>query len=517
MTKKVAHNDIQLVDIDSITGAAYNPRVALEDRLKQMENSLLYLGFVLPLYINQHGVLLSGHQRTKVAKHLGYTKVPVVRINVSPKFEKSLNVWFNKATNDMGKQDSAKQAFIEFMTERPPDFSTMKPIEPDSEFPCLHTSAIELAPLLVREGNSLEEYEREVASGLIANRVYMPLVLCGEELINGLLRMYAYHRGSYSHVDAVQIPPEKANYARLALNFLAMDFRLQDALQDELRYNAYRRIGLQKCIMGLSRGFSFPVYQRVVPNMQRSWHVLRDADGELHQYMPNRNPEALERYRKTYGERIIDFGAGTFHDAAILREAGFKVAAFEPYCLPPDAGMRSRTPACVHTSRTKVRQFLEDLVEMEEAESLVSSFVLNSVPHHKDRMVVLAIMSSLCKFNTTAYITTQSVKAAATAYAPADMEPNMYVGQTIGTLKVQKFFYPDELRKMLEVFWGKVDIKHSANNLVATCRLPKRPHPQLLKEALEFEFNLPFSTGETLNLVAEAKQVFSSYVGIKIT
>ncbi|UKA27176.1 ParB N-terminal domain-containing protein [Photobacterium damselae subsp. damselae] len=53
---------LRLVPIDSINPSSYNPRKADQKRLKILELSLSKLGFVMPIYCDKSGEILSGHQ-----------------------------------------------------------------------------------------------------------------------------------------------------------------------------------------------------------------------------------------------------------------------------------------------------------------------------------------------------------------------------------------------------------------------------------------------------------------------
>ena len=100
---------IKLVPIESIHASDYNPRKNDEKRLHLAELSLRKLGFLLPIYATEDGEILSGHQRTLVAKRIGFEKVPVVYVeNRDLKARKGVNLMFNRATNDLAKQDTCE-------------------------------------------------------------------------------------------------------------------------------------------------------------------------------------------------------------------------------------------------------------------------------------------------------------------------------------------------------------------------------------------------------------------------
>jgi hypothetical protein len=97
------------VNIDDIRPSTYNPRQADPARLDLVELSLRKLGFVLPLFADADGELLSGHQRHHVATRMGATRVPVAFTKAMDlNKRKAVNILFNRATNDFATTDSSK-------------------------------------------------------------------------------------------------------------------------------------------------------------------------------------------------------------------------------------------------------------------------------------------------------------------------------------------------------------------------------------------------------------------------
>ena len=98
---------IKLVPIDAVKASEYNPRRNDEKRLALAELSLRKLGFLLPIYADEHGEILSGHQRQLVARRMGFPEIPVEYVSEKELGErKAVNVLFNRATNDLQKQDT---------------------------------------------------------------------------------------------------------------------------------------------------------------------------------------------------------------------------------------------------------------------------------------------------------------------------------------------------------------------------------------------------------------------------
>lgn len=81
--------------------ATYNPRKDLKPGDKEYEkikNSINEFGYVEPIIVNKDMTIIGGHQRLKVLKHLGYTEVDCVVVEVDKTKEKALNVALNKVT-----------------------------------------------------------------------------------------------------------------------------------------------------------------------------------------------------------------------------------------------------------------------------------------------------------------------------------------------------------------------------------------------------------------------------------
>lgn len=96
---------IEYVDITLLKPARYNPRKSNNDQDSQIQTSLETFGFVDPLVINsaenRKNIVIGGHLRLRIAKKLGYKKVPVVFVNMPDEArEKELNIRLNKATGE---------------------------------------------------------------------------------------------------------------------------------------------------------------------------------------------------------------------------------------------------------------------------------------------------------------------------------------------------------------------------------------------------------------------------------
>lgn len=96
--------NINVVDIDTLVLAEYNPRVELRAGMQEYEKlkkSIQEFGYVEPIIVNDNtGNVVGGHQRINVLKDLGYKEVEVVHVNLDDAHEKALNIALNKISGN---------------------------------------------------------------------------------------------------------------------------------------------------------------------------------------------------------------------------------------------------------------------------------------------------------------------------------------------------------------------------------------------------------------------------------
>lgn len=93
--------EFKKLSVEVLIPATYNPRKDLKPGDKEYEkikNSINEFGYVEPIIVNKDMTIIGGHQRLKVLKHIGYTEVDCVIVEVDKTKEKALNVALNKVT-----------------------------------------------------------------------------------------------------------------------------------------------------------------------------------------------------------------------------------------------------------------------------------------------------------------------------------------------------------------------------------------------------------------------------------
>lgn len=495
-----------LEPIDSLIPASYNPRKVDPERLKLVELSIRKLGWVLPVYATKSGELLSGHQRTHVARALGYTHVPCVRLgDMDDRTRKAVNILFNRSTNDMDVGDvpsdlreKIRSIDILGMAEALPDKS--------NSYPCMAASVEPIGSYVRANSGRWIPYARNVAVTLLGHRIVMPIVVDPAGLVvNGIGRLQMMAEKHYATGSFVHLTAAESVFAGAMLNLLSMDFNVEEKYADLLRYNSFRRARRVRYELGL--GFVF--------------QVVNSYNTDSFDY---RDPKDAEKWKATYGTSIVDFGAGHLHETEILRSIGVRVSPFEPYRL--GVGNDIDVPASLDVAQ----RFLEDVAAGVQYSSVFISSVLNSVPFEQDRRYIVKICSALCGPSTVCYgwassnkhpnITAQiQKKGLSERHVKAgcfmlNYEPNVVLGDFGDKPKVQKYHTPSEFYDLFKSAFRVVNVKRCADNCSASAADPIGPAG--LREALEFEFNLPYPDGKSMNMVAPAIAAFEKRLGVKL-
>ena len=92
---------IEYLPINQLKLCEYNPRKISEKDFNDLIKSLSKFGTVDPLIINsdkqRYGTVVGGNQRLLALKKLGYSEIPVVKINIPDiNLEKELNIRLNR-------------------------------------------------------------------------------------------------------------------------------------------------------------------------------------------------------------------------------------------------------------------------------------------------------------------------------------------------------------------------------------------------------------------------------------
>jgi hypothetical protein len=491
---------VNLLPVESLEPDPNNPRKPDQARMALLSLSLQKLGFIQPIFATKSGMILSGHQRTKVARGRGIKTVPVVYANLSLDNQQGANILFNRATNDFSAFDtgfsiSEKLHYTDVIdaAEQLPDFEG----EDWYAARCKEQSIIELGK---KHAAAYDKKATVLAVSVIKLGIKIPIVVSESgQIVNGIHRLFAAKELGLKTFPVITIPDNLAVVSAHFLNYLSMDFHVDEEFANLLRYSAFRR----------------PQNNRgAVPKAYRFWgngcRTLPDKDSYSVDYW--------RHFRDIHGHSIVDFGAGLCKVAPFLQSKGMDCIDFEPYRIDPESESKEPSPAF---SRSKAREFLKLISDGRKINSIFLASVLNSVPFPKDRMAVLAIVHALSDKDTCIYGTCRDISDFNYEYGGIrnanyfvfDSEPGVRVGDVMRRPKIQKFHTQKEAAEMLSRLWLKYEFWPGGNVFYFKASAPKGINTTVLKQALEIEFNLPYADGSTMNLVKTAIKAFEKRLG----
>lgn len=317
----------------------------------------------------------------------------------------------------------------------------------------------------------------------------MPCVVTekGNRIVNGRARAAAAGKLGMATIKTVPLPDENFEVAHGLLNLLSMKYEGEGTLADDLRANAFRAAPSVRHYMSVNS----------VNELLRGKNPLHfDQHKEEHQ----------KAWVDHYGPNTLDFGAGNYWDAMHAEKMGANVAAFEPYFA---------------WDRTKARAMAEEwffrrVIDKREFQSIFLSNVVNTIPFESDRNKVAIIIGALSGPSTKLYSSGRHiVQAVASTRSRSDKTNSSVAGNSIqidgepGVIITSVMTKPSALSRMWNVAFESVESWVGSSYVFCRASDPKPVDYPALVDAIEFEFNLPFSDGTRLNLVDRAIEVFS--------
>lgn len=504
-------NIIRLVEADTIRPSTYNPRTADPERLELVALSLRKLGWLLPIYADATGEILSGHQRHYVATEiLGMTKLPVVHTKpFSLEQRKAINIAFNRGTNDMATETTSYNLAEAI---RDSDVVAMAAGLPDSTdlYPCQRTAEEPIYPLLAANKGTWNRHAKVVSRMLSHRGIEMPVIVDEhDKVINGVGRLEHYATRKYPTVPVLRLRGKTAELARAMLNLLTMDFDIHNRYRDDLRFNSFRRTAHIRTTLGL--GFTFA--------------VIGSKNSDELQVT---NPTHLSAWKKVHGDTVIDFGAGHLTETKLLRSVGVDVTPFEPFRCDPN-----RADTVMREESTLLgRELLRQVGEGKQWTSVFISSVLNSVPFIEDRRHIITLLAAMTG-NGRCYAVAKSVahgswktltggsvinsRNASYAGFSIGYEPGTVLTDLADQPKAQKYHTVDELRALFKERFGEVHAAHSQANVQIIAGKPLPVDPQALAAACDFEFNLMYPDGKRMGLGDYAREQFGKRHGVDLS
>lgn len=261
---------MKVVPIDSIKGAEYNPRVTDRDRLEVIKLSLRKLGFLSPVYVSGSGRILSGHQRQLAARELGWDEIPVEVVPNADR-HKSLNILFNRATNDLSGSSTSAGLTAALQQSRVEELAAALP-DTENRFPCVDAEVMPIDPFLAANAGRVNHYAASVAGSLKRFGILLPIVARPSRVIvNGIGRLHALAKDKEKSARFIIVPDDLADLAELTMNLLTMDFDIKGKMADEIRFHNFRRARQNPQKLGTAYGAATKIRDLSKLEDRREW------------------------------------------------------------------------------------------------------------------------------------------------------------------------------------------------------------------------------------------------------
>ena len=94
---------MQWIAVDALKPNARNARVHSKKQIRQIADSIAAFGFLVPILIDDGGLIIAGHGRYEAAVLLGLQKVPVIQVEgLSAAKRRALALYDNKIAQNAG-------------------------------------------------------------------------------------------------------------------------------------------------------------------------------------------------------------------------------------------------------------------------------------------------------------------------------------------------------------------------------------------------------------------------------
>ena len=108
---------IELIKIDKLKPARYNPRQISTKQYKDLKESIVSFGLVDPIIVNKDMTVIGGHQRLKICKELKHIEIDCVVLDISKEEERELNIRLNKNTGEFDMDILANEFDIDELVD----------------------------------------------------------------------------------------------------------------------------------------------------------------------------------------------------------------------------------------------------------------------------------------------------------------------------------------------------------------------------------------------------------------
>ena len=109
--------NIELIEINKLKPATYNPRQISTKQYKDLKQSIEKFGLVDPIITNKDFTIIGGHQRYKICKELKHKQIDCVVLDLSKEEERELNIRLNKSGGEFDMDILANEFNIDDLVD----------------------------------------------------------------------------------------------------------------------------------------------------------------------------------------------------------------------------------------------------------------------------------------------------------------------------------------------------------------------------------------------------------------
>lgn len=430
--------EFKILDIEKLQGADYNPRIISKEAFAKLQESIKTFGVCKPVIVNENGILIAGHQRTKAMKTVGVKKVPayILKTKIAIHDEIRFNLMHNSIETENSKT----------IIKRELDFGYSFVECEDIEVLSYKKGLIlkEICRLLIKYGSWGSAIINEQGE-VIHNNDY---VACCKKL-NMPCLIY-----KMSNAEAL-----------LFLDYMKINYGRYD----------YEALGIK-------------AYNQTYCQMNRN--------GRIHSRLYEKyiKPNIDKR------QRIVDFGAGKKEYATRLREQGFKTFAYEPHLKKLGSeklDIRQVVKDIDDINKDINKNGLYDVVVLD---SVLNSITSLDFEHYvlmacnsllKEDGVFYTATRNLKSAVYESDVSTDNVR-----YVQFLDNDKFCATFRKGVWTMQKFNSAKMLHELLSKYFDEVKvIDNKLTQLFAICKKPKRFTEAEYKKALDIEFNMEYPNG----------------------
>lgn len=429
--------EFKILDIEQLKGADYNPRIISQEAFVKLQESIKTFGVCKPVIVNENGILIAGHQRTKAIKTVGIKKVPayILKTRIAVHDEIRFNLMHNSIETENSKAT----------------------IKRDLDFGYSFVECDDIEVLQYSNGSILKEI----------CRLLLKYGSWGSIIVN--------EQGTVIHNNDYAVCCKKLNLpclvykmsneeALLFLDFMKIDYGRYD--YEALGIKAYNQT---YCQMHRNH-FNSRLYERyVIPNINKK-------------------------------QRIVDFGAGKKEYATRLKEQGYKTFAYEPHLKKSGTeklDIRQVVKDIDTIQKDIAKNGLYDVVVLDSVLNSITSLEFE----HLVMTTCNSLLNDEGTFytgtrNLRAAEREHNISTTNKRLIEFLDKDKFCATFRKGVWTIQKFNSAEMLYDLLSKYFSEVKvIDNDVGQLFAICKKPKRLDKAEYEKALNIEFNMEYPNG----------------------